>query len=99
MSDGTKRDSAGQTRSGGRIVGNAAALLALLIPASCCSSTLWHPNEASRQEDVASTHVAVISVAPWSQFRDAVQPVFKLSADDALNKVVPTTAVFDERAF
>jgi hypothetical protein len=42
-------------------------------------------------EDVASAHIAVLSVAHWEDYVDALQPTFKLSPEDALKKVLPTT--------
>jgi len=41
--------------------------------------------------DVASVHVAVQSVAPFEDYIAALQPTFKMTADDALNKAVAQT--------
>ena len=41
--------------------------------------------------DVASVHVAVQSVAPFEDYIAALQPTFKMTADDALSKAVAQT--------
>src|SRR5262249_16376792 len=73
-----------------------AGLVAVL---GACGSTksFWRPTTATRQEDVASAHVAVVAVAPWDQYCSAVQPNFTMTPDEALQQVVPTTATYDER--
>lgn len=48
-------------------------------------------------ERPASVHVAVLSVAPWDDYRDAVRPTFKLSSDEALALSLPTTAALEEK--
>jgi hypothetical protein len=63
---------------------------------SGCTS-LFHPNTVCRQEEAVSAHLAVLSVAPWNSYRDAVQPAFKLSADDALGLAVPNTMDLEQK--
>jgi hypothetical protein len=93
-----------QSRRQSLVSGNSRAPVALLLVAGqllsgCCSnSDFWSSGKQTAQADVASVHMAIVSVAPWDQYRDALQPSFKLSAEDALQQVLPTTAAYDERA-
>jgi hypothetical protein len=41
--------------------------------------------------------VAVLSVARWEKYRDALQPQFKLSPEEAVMQSLPNTAAFEER--
>lgn len=49
-----------------------------------------------KQEDAGAINMAVISVGFWEKYSAALQPIFKLSEDDALNKSLPNTALFQE---
>ena len=40
------------------------------------------------QEEAGSVHVAVLAVARWHDYVDALQPYFDLTADDALGQVL-----------
>lgn len=51
------------------------------------------------QPAVASNHVAVLSVIPWSTYSDKLQPVFELKPEDALTKSVPVTARLQTQVF
>lgn len=48
-------------------------------------------------EAAGSTHIAVLSVAPWEKYRDSIQPQFNLTADGALQQVLPNTANYEEK--
>jgi hypothetical protein len=61
-----------------------------------CAS-LFNANSVSNQADAASASVAVLSVAPWDNYRDAVQPTFKFSPDDALALAVPNTMDLEQK--
>jgi len=52
-----------------------------------------------RQADAGTVHVAVLSVAPWEEYVSALQPVFQLTVDQALQDVVPQTGTLDESIF
>ncbi len=54
----------------------------------CCH---FQSNLACTQQDAATVQVAVLSVAPWEKYRDAMQPAFKMSSDDALAAAIPNT--------
>jgi hypothetical protein len=62
-----------------------------------CATNLYHQNLPERLDDAASVHVAVLSVAPWREYREAMQPVFDMkTADDALSMVLPSTLTLEE---
>lgn len=46
---------------------------------------------ANSAEEVGSTHIAVLSVAPWSDAESELQPKFQISETEALNLVLPNT--------
>lgn len=62
-----------------------------------CSMNLWTRGHASRQEQAASVHMAVLSVAPWADYREAMQPTFKLTPDEAVGQALPTTLALEEK--
>lgn len=66
-----------------------------------CGYTITSPiikkDGVTTQDDIGSVHVAVLSVAPWDKYVEELQPLFKLTAADALNKVVPTTSIIDSK--
>ena len=64
------------------------ALLNLIPPLRC---------EGVDAENAGSTHIAVLSVAPWEKYRDSIQPQFNLTADGALQQVLPNTANYEEK--
>jgi hypothetical protein len=70
-----------------------------LALASCCprQELYGKPNRVQLQEKAASASVAVLAVAPWQDYRDSVQPVFKLSPDDAVTAAVPSSLSVEER--
>lgn len=71
---------------------------AIGIVAGCCGSdNLFHSTRVNRQDLAGSTHMAVLSVAPWDRYRDALQPSFKLAADDALKTVIPDTLALEQK--
>jgi hypothetical protein len=47
------------------------------------------------EHQAGTTHVAVLSVAPWEDYVAALQPVFDITAKDALEHAVPTTSSLD----
>lgn len=49
------------------------------------------------QEEAASTHLAVLSVARWEDYAAHLQPKFELSAADAFNAALPTTLNLEEK--
>jgi hypothetical protein len=55
------------------------------------------PRPVNRQEEAASTHVSVLSVARWEEFAEALQPTFNLTADKALVEAVPATMRLEEK--
>ena len=49
------------------------------------------------QAEAASTHVAVVAVAPWDEYATAIQPTFTLTPAEALTQAIPATASFQSR--
>lgn len=72
------------------------ALLGLGLGA-CCGHDLFEERRVDRQEEAASTHVSVLAVAPFEDYVAALQPKFSLTAEQALDKVVPTTRDLEEK--
>jgi hypothetical protein len=62
------------------------ALLSLLFTA--CAAPPAEPRALPAQEEAGSVHVAVLSVARWYDYVDALQPYFDLTADGALGQVL-----------
>jgi hypothetical protein len=50
-----------------------------------------------RQEEAASTHISVLSVARWDEFAEALQPTFGLTPDKAFAEAVPATMRLEEK--
>jgi len=84
--------------------------------ASACSSTvpceMWtsmnwvmparQTKRVCTQDEAGTAHVSVLSVAPWEEYIDALQPTFKMTSDDAVQEAIAGTGVLDEsilRAF
>jgi hypothetical protein len=70
--------------------------IVVLGVAGCCTS-LYEQNRASRQDKAASVHMAVLSVAQWEDYRDALQPAFKMTPDDAVSQAIPSTLALEEK--
>lgn len=62
-----------------------------------CPPNFWTQKTVSQQEQAASVHVAVLSVARWADYREAMQPTFKLTPDDAVGQALPTTLALEEK--
>lgn len=64
---------------------------------SCAALPTPETPPPERQSEAASTHIAVIAVAPWQDYVDDIQPKFDLSAEEAFKLAVPTTASFQSK--
>lgn len=62
-----------------------------------CTRPLFRPHRVSFQDEAGSTHLAVLSVAPWDKYVEAIQPKFDLTSKEAVDMVVPTTRGFEEK--
>jgi hypothetical protein len=73
--------------------------VALVLTLSGCRSgvELTKPHRVHRQDLAGSTYVTVLSIAPWDDYIEALQPKFTMTADTALSRVIPTTQAEDER--
>lgn len=76
----------------------AAALAAVLLLTGCAKLGWQESNEVDRQWEAGSTHVSVVAVAPWDDVADILQPGFNVSAEKALDMVLPNTASFSEQS-
>lgn len=77
-----------------------ATILAIAISLAACGtadSVLFKPNEAKTQSDAGTVQVAIVSVEQWDDVAPTLQPKFDLSPKQALDSVVPITAVLNER--
>jgi hypothetical protein len=52
---------------------------------------------SATHDEAATTHVAVLSVAPWTEVSASLQPSFKLTSPDALLQAIPTTQAIEEK--
>jgi len=50
-----------------------------------------------QQDQAGSSHVAVLSSSRFEDYRDALQPTFKMSSEDALAQAIPSTLLVEER--
>jgi hypothetical protein len=58
------------------------------VLAGCGTITEQPPPEPVSQEEVGAVHLAVVSLAPWSEYVESMQPHFALTADQALEQVL-----------
>ncbi len=59
-----------------------------------CSAREVRPTS---HEEAGTVHIAVLSVAPWSEYVDELQPEFGMKESEALAQVVPTTSLLDQK--
>jgi hypothetical protein len=77
------------------IMGTRIGLLLVAGTLGACASSsggFFEPTRAADQREAGSVHVAVLAVAPWSHYESALQPQFRLDAEDARDMVVRDTA-------
>jgi hypothetical protein len=65
----------------------ALATAAAVAGPACQASGPFDADRAVDMRDAGTVHLAVLAVAPWSEYVAALQPNFNLTADDALAKV------------
>ncbi len=68
-----------------------------VLALAACTTRTFRPNLANSMDDAASVHLAVLSVAPWKECCDAMQPNFKMSADDAVKASVRSTMALTQK--
>ncbi len=73
-------------------------LLPLLATLGCSSSRpFWDAARAADQREAGSVHLAVLAVAPWSHYAAALQPDFRLDAEQARREVLrETRSTYDQ---
>lgn len=62
-------------------------LLALALCGCSTASPLFQPERSEDMQEAGSVHLAVLAVAPWSEYASALQPDFSLNADQAVDEV------------
>jgi hypothetical protein len=77
-------------------------LIVIVLSAAGCAWTS-HPAKKevvrpASQEEAGSVHLAVLSVGPWDEFVDALQPEFDLTPEGALERVLAPTRISAEHA-
>jgi hypothetical protein len=68
-------------------------------PDSCCSrlgDRFVKPFRGTPHEEVGQTHVAVLSVTRWDDYRRQLQPTFELTEDKALKSAMADTLQTDQ---
>ncbi|MFH1843649.1 MAG: hypothetical protein ABIF77_10640 [bacterium] len=73
-----------------------AILLITLLLVGCARTPLHTSHRVDQQHLAASVHFAVVSVAPWDEYIEALQPKFELTEADALQAVIPDTRGLEE---
>ncbi len=48
-------------------------------------------------DQAGSTHVSILTVAPWEEYVDSLQPAFEMTAQKALDLALPTTSTEEEK--
>jgi len=71
-------------------------LLLTLLLAGCARTPLHRSHRVDQQHQAASVHFAVVSVAPWDEYVETLQPKFELTEADALQAVIPDTRGLEE---
>lgn len=78
-----------------------AVALATVLPLGGCSlfdrQVLFSENEPKNQAEAGSTHVSVLTVAPWDDFAKELQPNFTFDEAKSLELAGATTQVFEEK--
>jgi len=65
------------------------ATLLVFLWCSCVGAPNVHrATRKATQREAGSVHLAVVAVAPWSHYADALQPSFHLTAEEALELVI-----------
>lgn len=77
----------------------ACTLLLATLAAGCLGADrreVYDEHRVALQHEAGSVHFAVLSVAPWEYYVDALQPRFSLTEDQALGAVVPATRAVED---
>jgi hypothetical protein len=72
-------------------------LSTLLLLGSCADTSATKVVRVNSQNEAAAVLVSPISVMPWSQVADVMQPNFALTGDQAALQVLPTTQRINEQ--
>ena len=77
----------------------ALVLSALFLPGCPLFSDVEPQKEVTFQHEAGSSHVAVLAVAPWDDVRESLEPKFQMTADKALEEVLPISAKIQNMVF
>jgi hypothetical protein len=86
-----------RTASLRRLGGACAVLVSTLAGMACFHDPTVEPTRVEYADEVGSLRVSVLGVAPWSEYRDALQPKFDLKPEQTLAQVVPTTQLLQQK--
>ncbi len=74
------------------------ASFTLVVLSTACGDSLYEPRRASSLADAGSYHLSLVATIPFDEVRTTLKPKFDLTAENALQKVLPPTAYYEERA-
>jgi len=74
-----------------------AAVLVVGALAACDKDPLFTPHRVENQPQAGSVNVAVTLVSTWDAYVEALAPNFSLTAEAALDKVIPQTTILEEK--
>jgi hypothetical protein len=81
-----------------------AAIIIIIAIIACAFIVAGRPKEKAytqhmpkKQHKAASIHLAVTLVSPWEDYVSSLQPKFEIDAGGALERVIPTTMLLEER--
>src|SRR5262245_46978791 len=75
----------------------AIALAALVLGCKGSVTRRPEPHRFASQAEAGTGHVAVLMVAPWSEYVAELQPKFVITPKEAVDRAGPTTAVMERK--
>src|SRR5579863_2044988 len=70
--------------------------ISLWVGLSGCG-TLFEQSDIDNEQKAGSTYISVISIAPWEDYKAALQPNFSLTSADALAGVLQNTMAYNQQ--
>lgn len=77
-------------------------VVAFAVYAACLAvppraAAIEKPQRFLSHDQAGSTHVSILTVAPWDEYVDSLQPVFEMTPQKALGLALPTTSTEEEK--
>jgi hypothetical protein len=72
-------------------------VFAIFFLGGCAQFQLFDPYRVDTQPGAGAVNISVTMVAPWEEYIATLQPEFKLTAEEALSKVIPKTTLLEEK--